>query len=154
MQSTHRLPTSCYATASHRTHQEKPDSLNLKSHHHPLTEPTHCCACVQMQSLQQLPGLPEALNIMESFVMHNVYIDQMLLYRGMEPLSEMLGDWKLRDRMQTETPRSPDCQGAPCFAPPHTCSQLCVTQMCAYGFVLPMFPKNVAGFFLRMPEAG
>lgn len=46
--------------------------------------------------LAAIPGLQEALNDLESMLMHNKHIDKMLLYKGMQPLEEMMCGWTLR----------------------------------------------------------
>ena len=51
--------------------------------------------CVQ-DILSDIPGLQEALNDLESMLMHNKHIDKMLLYKGMQRLEDMLGGWGLR----------------------------------------------------------
>ena len=45
-------------------------------------------------------------------MLHNVFIDQMLLYRGMQPLGELLGDWTLRERRCLEDAAPPEAAGA------------------------------------------
>lgn len=46
--------------------------------------------------LHSLHDLKEALYDMESMVMHNTFIDELLLYKGMKAVKDMLGGWTLR----------------------------------------------------------
>jgi hypothetical protein len=57
--------------------------------------PTNTLLEVYVQ-LESIVGLQEALNNLESMIMHNKHIDKMLLYKGMQPLEEMLDGWTLR----------------------------------------------------------
>lgn len=57
--------------------------------------PLHGSQLMQI-GLNSLHDLKEALHDMESMVMHNQFIDELLLYRGMKGVSDMLGGWTLR----------------------------------------------------------
>lgn len=66
--------------------------------------------------IQNLHGLKEAVNDMESIIMHNNYIDELLLYKGMKTLNGMLGDWTLRTKSLCSTDRQGSDDGAKAFS--------------------------------------
>ena len=68
--------------------------------------------CLQGKKLAALEGLSEALAIMESYILHSVHLDAMLLYRSLQPLSSILGEWKLRHRSCIAPPPPPEPSGA------------------------------------------
>jgi WD40 repeat protein len=63
-------------------------------------------AVAEVDPLSQLPDLEEALSMMDHLLMQNVYLDQMLVYCGMDPLADMLGDFNLPRHIDVVTPHT------------------------------------------------
>jgi WD40 repeat protein len=63
-------------------------------------------AVVEVDPLSQLPDLQETLDLMDCLLVQNVYLDQMLVYCGMDPLATMLGDFHPPRRLHAVAPPS------------------------------------------------